>query len=152
MPLIGFSLVFCFVLCEYVNWPEEVKVLVVAFASGLFSRSLAAILGQLPEAALYVAMLPLVPGSRTVRSSFAQSVAIHGSTLLFETPESKRYFVPLFSNFLVCVAVAIGLISADLAFNRALRPWVIRPLARLIKKSIRKQRQLSQEKQMSQAV
>jgi len=109
------SVLLCYGLCVVLeSLPIEVCTVVVSFCVGIVIRVCAGVANQIPEASIYVAILPLVPGSRVVRSAFGLLVPMHG------IDTSSTYFAPFASSVFVCVCAAFGQIAAKLAFDSLL--------------------------------
>lgn len=124
-----FSLVaslFCFALVLMVGEWNGIADEVVAFPFALFVTLFCRIIGGLTRqthlAALFVAILPLVPGSRIVRSCVLLLQPIHMSSL------DLRYFPFFASSIFVSLAVAFGVFCGDSLYTAYLRRPVIKPL------------------------
>lgn len=123
IPVAVLSTLFCF-LSEFVLrtvflLPDELVHFVVAFSLGIFFRSLSKLAKQIPEPSMYTAMLPLVPGSRIVRASFALLAALHGADC---QGANSLFYRSVFGSLAICVIVAFGLLSSELVFERIFMP------------------------------
>lgn len=134
IPLVIFSVLMCFAMMDSFEAPEPAAYGVIAFALAVITRSCGRMLNQLPEASIYVAMLPLVPGSKIVRSTFYLLKDVHRiDTLKFTKTEyaeqiAKGYYFPQWiESIFVCVVVAIGLIGGDVFFNKFVMPYIVTP-------------------------
>jgi len=125
IPLIIFSVLVCFAMMGAFPLPDPATHGIIAFFLGLIVRSCAGMLSQLPEASIYVAMLPLVPGSKIVRSSFAALPHIHKLDYIFAKVDT--FFPPQVESIFVCIVVAVGLVGADIFFNRVIIKYIVRP-------------------------
>lgn len=125
IPLIVFSVLVCFAMIGSMGNPEPAVYGILAFFLGLVVRSCAKMLSQLPEASLYVAMLPLVPGSKIVRSTFALLTHLHGQEKLIA--DNAKYFPQWIESTFVCVVVAIGFIGSDVFFNKVIMRYLVTP-------------------------
>lgn len=133
IPLVVFSVLMCFAMMEsFGDTQEPASYGIIAFALGIITRSCGRMLNQLPEASIYVAMLPLVPGSKIVRSTFRLLEHIHCLHFMNETKADYAYnidarFPQWIESTFVCVVVAIGFIGSDVIFNKLIMPYIVAP-------------------------
>jgi uncharacterized membrane protein YjjP (DUF1212 family) len=120
--LFSFALV---VLGDVGGYPDELVAFPFAALTTLFCRMIAGLTAQTHLAALYVAILPLVPGSRIVRSAFKLMSSVHGYDL-------KGPFPDFSSSIFISLAVAFGVFLADTLYAAYLRPYIIRPFRRYL--------------------
>ena len=121
---------FCFslvVLGEIGRYPDELVAFPFALLTTLFCRVIAGLSKQTHLAPLYVAILPLVPGSRVVRSSFRLLTSVHGYILRTEQ------FPDFSSSIFISIAVAFGVFAADSFYSAYVYDWVIKPTRRYLK-------------------
>ena len=116
-PIAIISMAFCFLTSNGLvifGLPDEFVHFTTAFLLGIFMRSLCKIAKQIPEVAMYAAMLPLVPGSRIVRASFALLAPLHGADCL---GPNAVFYKSLYGSITISVVVAFGLLLSELVFN-----------------------------------
>lgn len=133
IPLVIFSVLMCFAMMDsFGDTQEPASYGIIAFALGIITRSCGRMLNQLPEASIYVAMLPLVPGSKIVRSTFRLLEHVHLLNSMTDTKDDYSYnidgrFPQWIESTFVCVVVAIGFIGSDVLFNKFIMPYIVTP-------------------------
>ena len=113
------STVFCFLtlflLDDILALPDEFIHFAASFLLGIFMRSLCKALKQIPEVAMYCAMLPLVPGSRIVRAAFSLLAPWHKADC---SGPNAAFYKTLHGSFIISLIVAFGFLMSEIVFDK----------------------------------
>ncbi|KAM0684541.1 pheromone-regulated protein prm10 [Mitosporidium daphniae] len=113
------STVFCFLMIylfeEVLAFPDELVHFASAFSLGIFMRSTCKAVRQIPEAAMYCAMLPLVPGSRIVRAAFALLAGLHKADC---SGANTNFYRTLLGSIIIGIIVSFGLLMSEIVFEK----------------------------------